>query len=46
MKKAIIKNPRDPDENYREYPISGTFHWTDIPLSVVSIGLLIIILSL
>ena len=40
------KNPRDPLGNIREHSISGTFHWTDIPLSAVPLGLLFLLLSL
>ena len=39
-------NPRDPESNKTAYPTSGSFHWTDVPIMAVSLGLLVILLSL
>ena len=40
------QNPRKPSYNKTAFPTSGTFHWTDVPIAVVSLGLLVILLSL
>lgn len=40
------QNPRKQNYNKISFPISGVFHWTDIPISIPMVGLLVNLLFL